>query len=340
MHSSMRNSHLRAYCKFCMPKLFSGVTLVSPTSRLSYKVGDVVGRGSFGVVYMAQANTSSEQVALKVIDMFTSRQPISNILDEIEVMKIAHERSGGRCPKLHEAFRVSVGPNQGSPRTYVVIVMEYITGINALDLMSRQGSPFCETFAAYVLLEVSLALVGLHGARLVHRDIKSSNIMLSSTGAVYLCDFGVSKVLSKAVLCTTTLSGTPFWMAPEILLGSSYGLAADVFSLGITAVELVIGHPPLPPVGKENGEVNILEKAKQVTFESMIGSLDPAHISRSYRNIVGECLAFDPCYRVSVNELKEKLVQYMGTGYNPRNVLGKLVSKYLYPMIGKWVMLV
>ena len=109
----------------------------------------------------------------------------------------------------------------------------------------RQRGPLDATTAAAVLREVLHGLRYLHLSRLtIHRDIKGANVLLTAAGSVRLADFGVSAVLD-GVNEQKTVIGTPHWMAPEVIDGSGHGTSADVWSVGVMAIELSTGVPPL-----------------------------------------------------------------------------------------------
>ncbi|KAJ3370862.1 Serine/threonine-protein kinase 25 [Kappamyces sp. JEL0680] len=123
------------------------------------------------------------------------------------------------------------------------IVMEYCSGGSCLDRMKRNGV-FTESAVSIILHETLKGLEYLHGLGRIHRDIKAANILLTEDGGVKLADFGVSGQISATISKKNTFVGTSYWMAPEVILRSAYNTKADIWSLGITAWELVHGLPP------------------------------------------------------------------------------------------------
>jgi serine/threonine protein kinase len=105
--------------------------------------------------------------------------------------------------------------------------------------------------AAWVLRGLLQAVKYLHNERRIHRDIKGANILAGRGGEIKLCDFGVAAQLTDTMTKRKTFIGTPYWMAPEVISQSKYDEKADVWSMGITAIELVRGKPPLGKVSEE-----------------------------------------------------------------------------------------
>ena len=190
---------------------------------------------------------------------------------------------------------------------YLWIVMPLMHGGSAMNIMqAAQQGGFEEDIIAYILLQVLQALQYFHESGLIHRDIKSSNILVDQMGNVFLGDFGVSAALSASTSSDRrelrqTFVGTPCWMAPEVMEQmSGYDQRADIWSFGVTAIELALGKAPYD--GYDPLKVLLLTlKEPPPTLEGQ----DPLHakFSKHIHEVVNSCLQKDPAKRPSTAEL-------------------------------------
>lgn len=181
--------------------------------------------------------------------------------------------------------------------------MEYLGGGSCLDLVKER--PFDEASAAIVCRELLLGLDYLHGSGKIHRDIKAANILLSGSGKVKIADFGVAAQLTNIKSQRMTFVGTPYWMAPEVIQEEGYDFRADIWSLGITAMELVNGEPP-------NAEMHPMKALFHIP-KAPAPRPDASKFSRDFRSFVSACLVKDAEHRPTARDLlQHRFIQKAG----------------------------
>ncbi|XP_067887258.1 serine/threonine-protein kinase 3 isoform X3 [Heterodontus francisci] len=194
-----------------------------------FDVLEKLGEGSYGSVFKAIHKESGQVVAIKQVPVESDLQ---EIIKEISIMQ-----------QCDSAYVVNY---YGSyfKNTDLWIVMEYCGAGSVSDIIRLRNKTLIEDEIATILKSTLKGLEYLHFMRKIHRDIKAGNILLNTEGHAKLADFGVAGQLTDTMAKRNTVIGTPFWMAPEVIQEIGYNCVADIWSLGITAIEMAEGKPP------------------------------------------------------------------------------------------------
>uniref|UniRef100_A0A4W5K1J2 non-specific serine/threonine protein kinase n=1 Tax=Hucho hucho TaxID=62062 RepID=A0A4W5K1J2_9TELE len=205
---------------------------------------ELVGNGTYGQVYKGRHVKTGQLAAIKVMDVTGDEE--EEIKAEINMLKkYSHHRN---IATYYGAF---VKKNPPGIDDQLWLVMEFCGAGSVTDLIKNtKGNSLKEEWTAYICREILRGLTHLHQHKVIHRDIKGQNVLLTENAEVKLVDFGVSAQLDRTVGRRNTFIGTPYWMAPEVIAcdenpEATYDFKSDLWSLGITAIEMAEGAPPL-----------------------------------------------------------------------------------------------
>lgn len=247
--------------------------------RTQYEDLKKVGQGASGIVYRARHKQTGEERALK----YCSIEELKEIKDEINMQC---QSQHPHVVMLHEAY---ITENE------ICMAMELMTGGMLTDVCSTRN-PVPETCIAFVARCALQGLAHMHRGWRIHRDIKSDNIMVDPRGKVKLADFGFAIGLTQEKSTRTSVVGTPFWMAPELIQAKAYNCKVDIWSLGITLLEMADGEPPLI-------REPVMRALLMITLQDPPTVQQPAMWSKNFLHFLRHCLQKDPRRRAMADQL-------------------------------------
>ncbi|NXU84788.1 PAK5 kinase, partial [Xiphorhynchus elegans] len=256
--------------------------VVSPGDPREYLDSFIkIGEGSTGIVCIATEKHTGKQVAVKKMDL-RKQQRRELLFNEVVIMRDYHHEN---VVDMYNSYLVG---------DELWVVMEFLEGGALTDIVTH--TRMNEEQIATVCLSVLRALSYLHNQGVIHRDIKSDSILLTSDGRIKLSDFGFCAQVSKEVPRRKSLVGTPYWMAPEVISRLPYGTEVDIWSLGIMVIEMIDGEPPYfnePP----------LQAMRRIRDNLPPRVKDMHKVSSVLRGFLDSMLVREPSQRATAQEL-------------------------------------
>ena len=268
-----------------------------------FEIMEPLGEGSYGFVFKALHRQSGKIMAVKLIPL-AKFDTVETCLKEMQIM--------ATCVSRHiVAYSCAYYKDNN-----LWIVMEYCGAGSVKDILRLSKSTLSEETISALMYSVLHGLNYLHKNKLIHRDIKADNVLLTDDGEAKIADFGVSAKVLSTYGSMDSVIGTPFWMSPEILSRKKYTSKTDIWSLGITAIEMAEGEPPY-------SKLHTWMAMQKIRDNPARGLSQPSRWSEMFNDFVSLCLRVDPDERPTA----EDLLQHPLIKDNPKS-LKLLVAKY------------
>ncbi|CAH9085831.1 unnamed protein product [Cuscuta epithymum] len=296
--SSIRKSKIGIFSKTQLPALPPISKTEHMKSRkddappIRWRKGEMIGCGAFGRVYMGMNLDSGELIAVKEVSIAASsasreraQAHIRELEEEVNLLKnLSH-------PNI--VRYLGTAREEGS----LNILLEFVPGGSISSLLGKFGS-FPEPVIRMYTKQLLIGLEYLHKNGIMHRDIKGANILVDNKGCIKLADFGASKKVVELATMTgaKSMKGTPYWMAPEVILQTGHNFSADIWSVGCTVIEMATGRPPWS------------EQYQEVAALFHIGTTKshppiPEHLSAAAKDFLLKCLQKEPNLRSTASDL-------------------------------------
>ena len=275
---------------------FSDVLSIQSNPEDLFTLISPIGIGSFGKVYKACHNETLKLFAIKIID-YTKDGLINKKNISINYNLIQEETALMRLVQNNDNILKYYGSYFSRKTNSIWLILEYCSCGSLQDIMYAMEQSFTEIQIATLIKMVLKGLICLHDLNIIHRDIKAQNILLTENGCAKLADFGVGiKLMEKEF--RHSKKGSPYWMSPQIVSQKDYDIKTDIWSLGITCIELALGNPPfsdLKPIAVMNKIKNGSTKVEDM--------INVKEYSKIFIDFIKKCIVVDPNKRASAREL-------------------------------------
>lgn len=260
------------------------------SSNHRYRRGNLIGEGMTGKVYQALDEDSGQLTALKVIKLDSNvnkaEKQFNNFKQEVEILKSL--RHPNVVKYIQTDFNLDIRE--------ISIALDYVSGGSLRELIEKYGAlpPMVVKNYAYQIIK---GLTYLHTHNIIHRDLKSANVLVTDDAIVKLTDFGSSKKCGDGDVLKS-IKGSPYWMAPEVLMQEGYTFSSDIWSFGCLLIEMATGCPPWSEYSDKTNEI-----IKLIMTKGKLPRIP--HQSRSFYNLVLTCINRNPEERPSAEAIIE-----------------------------------
>jgi len=256
-----------------------------------------IGHGAFGSVHKAVHNSTNKVYAIKIIDYSKDNNKENNNIISYNYLSVQQETKLMKIVNQSNYIVKYYGSYYSRKSNTLWLILEYCSSGSVIDLMLSMDRTFSEVEVATIMEMVLQGLIIIHNKNLMHRDIKGANILLSEDGYAKLGDFGVGAQLLTEKF-RKSKKGSPYWMSPQVASNLKYDFKTDIWSLGITCIELIEGEPPFSEL-KPKSFMEKLSKNPPKPSDF----IDFNEHTDEFRSFIEHCLEIDPNKRYTAEEL-------------------------------------
>ena len=282
-----------------------------------YDIMSYIGKGSTGNVYKVRDKKSKKIYALK---QSTSEKYNDIMKNEIDIYRIIKNSNENILNYYSDFFTMCNNQKISN------LLLEYCEYGSITDIQGKSKQHLTEIEISSILYMLLKSLSFLHSKHLIHRDIKARNILITSKGVVKLCDFGICRKYIANQMKFAPRVGSPYWMSPEVIKREEFDEKSDIWSVGITAIELVTGYPPLCEM-KQMDVMKLIESG-MIHYDSFLIGL-----SSEFSDFIMRCLMREKEKRPSAQDLLSHPFIRMSENKGRCDVIWKMISR----MIGKTI---
>ena len=309
---------------------FSDILSIPSNPEDIFTLINPIGHGAFGSVYKAVHKKTNKVYAIKIIQYFKDEHILLSNIKHMENINFCYktvqeETSLMRLVNSSNYIVKYYGSYFSRQTNTLWLILEYCDSGSVIDLMLAMDRTYTEIEIATIMKMVLKGLILIHEKNLIHRDVKGANILLSGNGFAKLADFGVGVQLHDDF--RKSKKGSPYWMSPQVVKNENYGIGTDIWSLGVTCLELYNGEPP----NSSLKPYEVMEKIGkcEINFDELFGE-NKKNMSESFRNFVKKCLVIDEKKRAKAEELIKD--EFIVKNSKDNKILEELYKKHIHDL--------